>query len=154
MTDFNKPKYHPIPPSQKTHGMSFTKQYKTWSNMKDRCLNKKSKSYPRYGGRGIKVCKEWISFERFYKDMGEPPKDFTLERVNNDGNYTKSNCIWASKYHQNMNRSITKLVVFKGKIMFLVDCAKETGINYQTIRSRINCGCTGDSLFREKYARR
>lgn len=82
-----------------------TPEYNTWIHMKCRCMCKTNAAYDRYGGRGIKVCKRWIySFKNFLTDMGLRPKGRSLDRINNDGNYTPKNCRWATSMEQHRNR--------------------------------------------------
>jgi hypothetical protein len=82
-----------------------TPTYISWMNMKDRCYNPNYKGFPRYGGRGIKVCDRWRdSFENFLADLGERPLGRTLDRINNNGDYEFGNCRWATKSEQNYNR--------------------------------------------------
>jgi hypothetical protein len=77
--------------------------------MKGRCSNPNNPKYPRYGGRGITICDRWLGkdgFQNFISDMGDKPhKGYTLNRIDNDGNYEPSNCEWASRYKQAGNKS-------------------------------------------------
>lgn len=89
-----------------THGMKNTQIYKVWQNMKQRCYYVNHHSYINYGGRGIEVCKEWKnSFEKFYEDMGIPPSnEYQIDRIDNNGNYCKDNCRWATRSDNMLNR--------------------------------------------------
>lgn len=89
-----------------THGKSDTVEYSSWLAMKQRCLNPNNTNYKNYGGRGIKVCDEWLeSFENFLQDMGNRPEGTSLERKDVNGDYSKLNCEWASFSKQSYNRN-------------------------------------------------
>lgn len=94
----------------KTHGKSQTKNsaYRIWAGIKQRCTNPNNEEYDRYGGSGIAICKEWDSFENFYNDMGErPSKNHSIDRINNELGYSKSNCKWSTIFEQAQNKKVT-----------------------------------------------
>lgn len=95
----------PLIGKNSTHGMSDTRQYSIWTGMKTRCNNENVVEYPDYGGRGINYCPKWETFEGFWEDMEEGYSDLlTIERVDTNGNYEKSNCVWDTMKRQSHNR--------------------------------------------------
>lgn len=91
------------PPGNRTHGMTRTPTYTSWSAMKARCLNPRDPYYADYGGRGITVCERWLRFDAFFADMGERPRGRTLDRIDANGNYEAGNCRWATYKEQTHN---------------------------------------------------
>lgn len=121
-----------------THGMFGTPTYNSWAHMLQRCGNPKNHKYPDYGGRGIKVCPEWVSFEGFYKSMGLKPEGLSLERKDVNGNYEPSNCKWATASEQNRNKRNVPMIVYNGKAQCLRAWSEDTGIDYRKIHKRIS----------------
>lgn len=129
----------------KPHGMSRTHFYGVWNAMKQRCGNKNSPYFYRYGGRGITVCREWLLFEGFRDDMFATYKPtLTLERINNDGGYNKANCTWATRTEQTRNRS-TKCKVIAPRIREMHkagalqnDIAKHFNISQSSVSLLVN----------------
>jgi hypothetical protein len=113
--------------------------YCIWIKMKSRCLNPNDKSYKNYGGRGIKVCKEWQeSFTSFIDDMGwRPNKKYSLERINYNKDYCPENCKWILKSEQTKNCRRVKLIAYNGKEHCLTDLCKLLGLVYSTMRHRV-----------------
>jgi len=92
--------------AQIKHGMSNTRQYQIWADMKDRCNNPKNKSYIRYGNRGISYDIKWETFKGFWEDMKDNYFDKgTIERLDNDKGYYKENCTWITIEEQVLNRN-------------------------------------------------
>lgn len=117
-----------------------SREYAAWSNMKTRCYNPNASRFFNHGGRGIKVCDRWLnSFENFIKDMGYAPTcKHTLDRYpNNDGNYEKSNCRWATHKEQCGNRRTNKIIEHDGMSMNLCDWAVKLKINPQSLTDYI-----------------
>ena len=122
------------------HGMIKTRVYKSWQSMKDRCLNKNNPAYKNYGDRGITICDEWLDFENFLKDMGERLKGKSIDRINNNGNYCKENCQWATQKEQNNNTRTNIFLTYKNKTQTMSQWAKELKINRHTLYWRIRNG--------------
>jgi hypothetical protein len=117
-------------------------EYRIWCHVKERCNNPNCKSWVRYGGRGIKVCAEWdSSFASFLKDMGRrPTAKHSIERINNSKGYQPGNCRWATAKEQCNNRRSNVLLTCNGRTQTVTEWAAERGINYFSLRSRIQRG--------------
>lgn len=136
--------------SQKNgHGLTKTSEYKIWSGMITRCFNSKSQYFKRYGGRGVTVCKEWLSFESFINDMGKrPSKKHSIDRINVNGNYEPLNCRWADNKTQMRNKENTVYYTINGITKPLIDWADDFGINYSVVWRRLKYGKVVGDLFR------
>lgn len=122
-----------------SHGLAKTRAYQVYNNMIKRCTDPTYPQYKDYGGRGIKVCDRWLkSVAHFVEDMGERPKGYTIERIDNDGNYTPENCKWITKKEQSYNRRNNRNITFGGKTQAITKWAKETGLGAMTIQCRID----------------
>lgn len=127
--------------AKRKHGWSAKgAEYTTWQTMKDRCYNPRSKGWKRYGGRGIKVCERWRNdFAAFLLDVGQRPKPgFTLDRIDNDGDYAPGNCRWTTARVQGNNRSTNRLVGHNGRTMTITEWARHTGIEETILRWRLS----------------
>lgn len=130
-------------PKNRTHGKAGTPVYKEWSQMKRRCSNPEDKSYTNYGGRGIIVCDRWRdSFEAFYEDVSKLPhfgeKGYSLNRVDNDGNYEPNNVEWATNKKQANNRRSNHLIAYNGKTQTIAQWADEYNLPYKKLWKRLN----------------
>jgi hypothetical protein len=114
--------------------------YNTWRGMFYRCYNRNSASYKNYGGRGIKVCEQWRDYSKFLSDMGERPSGKSLERINNDGDYSIENCTWGTRKEQQRNRRVVVKVIIEGVEYFAMDLAKIAGHKTETIVKRVKAG--------------
>ena len=129
--------------SRATHGLSKTRLYKIYSNMKDRCYNKNSNAYKDYGRRGITICKEWLySFENFYKwSLTHGYKDeLTIDRINNNKGYSSDNCRWTTRTQQTLNTRHNKFIEYNGKKQTLKEWTKELNVPYSKTWKRLYRG--------------
>ncbi len=122
-----------------THGKSNSKLYYIWAGMKQRCLNKNDVNYHNYGGRGITVCDDWLSFEPFYEwaIKNGYKEGLTLERIDVNGNYEPSNCTWIPKGKQTLNTRANIQITYKGETKTLGEWAHELKLNYDLVYFRI-----------------
>ena len=126
-----------IKAANSTHKQAKTRLYHIWMNMKARCLNPKNKSWNRYGGRGIKVCGEWLEdFERFsrWAKTNGYSEELSIDRIDVNGNYEPNNCRWATP--QKQARNTRKNVFYKGRC--LAEWCHELGISPTTVDRRLH----------------
>lgn len=117
------------------------REYQSFSSMRERCLNPNKEGYAAYGGRGITVCERWASFENFFADMGpKPTPRHTIERVDNNGNYTPENCKWATPEEQRRNMRTSVYVNYEGKQILLLDLVQKLGLNRNQVYQRLTLG--------------
>lgn len=124
------------------HGFSTkrnkTAEYRAWGGMISRCYDKNNKDYKNYGDRGILVCEKWKnSFLLFLKEMGEKPKETSIDRIDVNGHYCKKNCRWADIYQQARNKRNSIKLTYNGKTLSLSEWAKKSNLLTDTLRKRI-----------------
>lgn len=124
-----------------THGKTNTTEFSIWSGMKIRCYNPNVPEFVNYGGRGIVVCDRWLGkngFINFLEDMGVRPSNYhTLEREDNNSNYSLENCKWATYKDQNRNRRNNKTITYNGISMCQSAWAESLGIADSTLKNRL-----------------
>ena len=121
------------------HKMSGTRIYETWQDMKRRCYNKQNVRYNRYGGRGIKVCEEWLNnFQSFYDwaIRNGYSDDLTIDRIDNDGNYEPSNCRWSTVKEQCNNRSSNINITIGNATKSLMSWCEIFNVDYKKVHAR------------------
>lgn len=126
-----------------------------YTGIKQRCLNPKCKDYPKYGGRGIKICQEWLDdFDNFYAwayangyDETAPKGQCTLDRINVNGNYCPENCRWISIREQNSNKNNNHSVTYCGETHTIAEWARITGMSESALYNRANRNWDLDQMF-------
>jgi hypothetical protein len=142
-----------MPHHNATHGHTpsgrKSREYRSWDNMRQRCNNPKHHYFPKYGGRGVKVCDRWLhSFEAFLADMGPRPPGTTLDRFpDKNGNYEPANCRWATPAQQQRNTRYNVIIEFQGRRMCLMDWSKELGVSFDTLHARFRYGWSVERAF-------
>jgi len=141
--------------NRRTHGMQGSKLYTAWCNMKLRCDNVNNKHYCNYGGRGITYDKAWSSFEAFASDVGNPPSpEHTLDRIDNNGNYTKQNVRWAKRSVQSRNTRQNVWINISGETKCLYDWCAIYEITAGAVYRRVNKGASFQEAITTPKARR
>ena len=130
---------------QTKHGMTETRLYQTWQNMKNRCRNKNVSSYKYYGERGISLCDEWNeSFESFAKWSMENgyAENLSIDRIDPNTGYEPSNCRWVDSVTQANNKRTNHLLTYNGETKTVAEWARKTGLPYNVLTRRISLGWT------------
>lgn len=127
------------------HGLRKTRLYRIWANMKTRCYNRNDPHYPRWGGKGIRMCDEWIhSFKTFYDWAihNGYSDELSIDRINGEIGYEPSNCRWVTVAENNRNKKHVKYITFNGKTQTIGQWTKELNLGKETIRERLKRGWT------------
>jgi len=129
-----------IKKSSITHGLSKTKEYAIWADIKKRCYNKNNSAYKFYGAKGITMCNKWKnSFIPFITDMGKrPSENHSIDRINTFGNYEPSNCRWTTKDIQSNNTRTNKKITLNGITKNITQWLKLLNIPCTTYYNRLN----------------
>lgn len=134
------------------HGKSSTKIYRTWCGIKNRCFDSTCEHYDCYGGRGVTIYDEWLDFQNFYDYVSQlehfEEPGYSLDRIDNNGNYAPGNIRWANQKTQQRNKRTNRIVEYEGVEMSLAEAAEKSGIKYNTLCNRLRHGDKGDKLFR------
>lgn len=138
-----------------SHGMSSTPTYETYRAMRKRCESPNDKEFKNYGGRGISIAEEWLTFDGFFADMGVRPEGMTLDRIDTNGHYCKTNCRWATPKEQAMNRRNSYNLTYNGITKHISEWSSISDINIPTIKRRLEYGWdVGKAIFTENKRKR
>lgn len=124
--------------------------YGVWISMRQRCRNPRALQWIHYGGRGIKICERWDVYQNFEDDMAPRPAGTTLDRIDNDGDYSPGNCRWASQKEQLRNMRITRRVVIEGREYIASELAEKHGVKTDTIVDRASNGLSFEEVTSRK----
>lgn len=131
--------------TNRTHGDHGSKEHTAWCNARTRCTNRNVPEFVHYGGRGIRMCERWESYEFFLSDMGRcPSPTHSLDRIDVNGHYEPANCRWATKEQQAQNTRTNVRIELNGETMTLSEWSRRTGISRNRIASRLRRGWTAE----------
>lgn len=133
-----------------THGLSGTRTHRIWKGIIARCNIESATGFENYGGRGVRVCKQWLDYANFFNDMGPAPEGMSIDRIDVNGDYTIENCKWSSRIEQSRNRRTNRLIDVAGKKTVLSEAASLSEMRYDAIRFRLNRGWSSDEAVSAK----
>ncbi len=131
----------------KRHGASRTQSYSAWTGMRQRCSNPNKAAYKNYGGRGIRVCDAWHKYENFLQDMGERPSpQHSIDRRDNNKDYSPDNCRWATRTEQARNRRTSRMLTIFGETKTLIEWAEDSRccVSAQALHLRLKSGMSAE----------
>lgn len=137
-----------IKEANKTHGMRWSRIYRIWTLMNQRCKNQKLGYFDSYGGRGISVCEEWRKFEVFAEWAMENgyQDDLSIDRIDVNGNYEPNNCKWSTALEQARNTRRNRFITINGELKTIAEWSELSGISYHTLKRRIYTECKEEDL--------
>lgn len=135
------------------HEMSRTRQYRIYNAMIDRCYKESTTNYRNYGARGIKVCEQWRhSFQNFWEDMKDGYADhLSLDRIDNNKDYSKENCKWSTRSEQNSNTRRTRIMELDGESKTMREWANTLGVSEKSISWRVRNGWNDHEALRTPF---
>lgn len=122
------------------HGKTFSREYRVWLGMKNRCKDHDNPDFGRYGARGIRVCERWMDFRNFYEDMGDCPPEMTLDRKDNNLGYSKENCRWATGSEQSRNRRSNRILTFRRESLPMIAWSERYRLPRYLLGARLKRG--------------
>lgn len=130
------------------------RSYRIWKRMRSRCYCKSDKNYPRYGGRGIKICSSWdsyLNFRKWYLSVGVQDSDLQVDRIDNDGNYSPTNCRLVTRKQNTNNTRRSKWLNIRGEKITAQEASDKYDVPYWRIISRLKRGWNAeDAIFTER----
>lgn len=138
------------------HGLTGSRLYRVWKNMKSRCYNPRVASYKDYGGRGITVCDEWLNNPKAFHDWALAngySDEKSIDRIDVNGPYAPDNCRWATRKEQNRNQRTNHLIRTPWGLLCMREASERSGVPLATIKQRIKRGVPEDQLLTRRGER-